>query len=354
MSDVVRRPAEATELPLDPLLVLEPLEAYLESLDLGRGRITAEPIGDGHSNVTYLLRMEGGTIVLRRPPRGELPPSAHDVVREARLLQAVGALGAKVPEVLAICEDREIIGAPFYLMDLVDGQIVSEPSQISSWGPAERRQLADEVVGNLVALHRLDVGDPTLAWLGRPDGFLQRQIRRFSGLLERNATRPLPDLEWLAEWLPANAPASERVAVVHGDYRLGNLMFAPASPRLVAILDWELATIGDPLADLGYLTASWARSSHPQNVVNGLSSVTRASGFSDAEYLAARYAAAAGVSVTELPWYEVLALWRAAIFLEGSYRRFLAGTTADAYFAQLETGVPQLGEIARKIAQMSS
>jgi aminoglycoside phosphotransferase (APT) family kinase protein len=354
MSDVVRRPAEAAKLPLEPLLVLEPLEDYIESVGLGRGPVVAEPIGDGHSNITYQLRTNASVIVLRRPPRGELPPSAHDVVREARLLQAVGALGTKVPEVLAICEDRDVIGAPFYLMDLVDGQVLSEPSQISSLGRAERARLADEVVDNLAAVHRLDVADPTLAGLGRPDGFLQRQVRRFGGLLERNATRPLPDLEWLAEWLPANAPASERAAVVHGDYRLGNLMFAPGSPRLIAILDWELATLGDPLADLGYLTASWARSSHPENVVNRLSSVTLESGFPDAADLAVRYAAATGASVAELPWYEALALWRAAIFLEGSYRRFLAGTTPDAYFAELEAGVPRLGEIARGIAQMCS
>lgn len=349
--DIVRRAGEGAASSPEPLLVLDPLEAFLEDRGLGRGKIAAAPIGDGHSNITYLLRTAGGELVLRRPPRGPLPPSAHDVIREARLLAAVRNLGARVPEVLAVCEDPDVIGAPFYLMTHVEGSVLTDRSHAGSRTPADRLRLANEVVDNLVALHELGASDPALSGFGRPEGFLRRQIRRFGGLLEHNATRPLPDLEWLEEWLAANAPTSQRDAVVHGDYRLGNLMFAPASPSLVAILDWELATLGDPLADLGYLTASWARSVHPRNVVNRLAAATLEPGFPDAAALADRYAAASGCSVAALPWYEALALWRAAIFLEGSYRRFLAGTTPDPYFAELETGVLRLGQIGRGIAE---
>ncbi|MDX6623355.1 MAG: hypothetical protein QOE75_1287, partial [Solirubrobacterales bacterium] len=181
---------------------------------------------------------------------------------------------------------------------------------------------------------------------GRPDGYLARQIKRFGGLLETNATRPLPELEQVSEWLGANLPDSPAPTVVHGDYRLGNVMFAPREPRLVAILDWEMATIGDPLADVGYMTATWSASADPANAVSDLSPVTRRPGFPGRDDLARRYAERSGRSVDALHWYQVLALWKAAIFLEGNYKRFVAGTTADPYYAELEQGVPALARAA--------
>lgn len=349
MTDVVRTAAEAAV--REPLLVLEPLEAFLDRAGLGAGPVTASPIGNGHSNVTYLLRRGDARWVLRRPPRGPLPPSAHDVVREARLLRALGPLGARVPEMLAVCDDKAVMGAPFYVMAFVDAHVVSEQLPEGLDVLAARQGIANELVDALVELHAIDATHPSLAGFGRPDGYLARQLKRFSRLLEMTATRRLPDLERAAEWLRVNLPASQATTVVHGDYRLGNMMYASsAPPRLTAILDWELATLGDPLADLGYLTATWAAPDDPPNPMLDLSQVTRLRGFPDRDALARRYSDITGASLEELAWYQVLALWKSAIFLEGSYRRFLAGTTSDAYFARLAEGVPALGRAALRTA----
>jgi aminoglycoside phosphotransferase (APT) family kinase protein len=348
--DVVRTPGDAAELELEPLLVLEPLEAFLDAAGLGAGPIEATAIGDGHSNVTYLLRRGEAKLVLRRPPRGPLPPSAHDVLREARLLSALGPRGFRVPAVLATCEDEGVIGAPFYVMPFVEGHVLSAtlPAQLGSAEAPAR--IAEELVDCLVDLHAIDVEAAGLTGFGRADGYLERQIKRFGGLLELNATRPLPDLERVAEWLAANVPASPGATVVHGDYRLGNVMFAPEEPNLVAVLDWEMATIGDPLADVGYMTAMWAEPSDPPNPVGDLSEVTRLPGFPSREDLAERYTDATGLSLQALPWYQVLALWKAAIFLEGNYKRFRAGTTADPFYAQLGEGIVALGKLAAERA----
>jgi aminoglycoside phosphotransferase (APT) family kinase protein len=352
VSDVVRTAAQAAGLELEPLLVLEPLEAFLDAAGLGAGPIEATAIGGGHSNVTYLLRRGEEKLVLRRPPRGPLPPSAHDVLREARLLSALGPLGFRVPAVLAICEDSAVIGAPFYVMPFVEGHVLTAtlPPEIGDGEVPPR--IAEELVDCLVDLHAIDVEAAGLTAFGRPDGYLERQIKRFGGLLELNATRPLPDLERVAEWLADNVPDSPRATVVHGDYRLGNVMFAPASPHLVAVLDWEMATIGDPLADVGYMTAMWAQADDPPNPVGDLSEVTRLPGFPGRAALAQRYVEATGLSLEALPWYQVLALWKAAIFLEGSYKRYQAGTTVDTYFARLGEGVEKLGRLAYERAEI--
>jgi aminoglycoside phosphotransferase (APT) family kinase protein len=352
-SDVVRTAAEAAEMPLGPLLVLEPLEEFLDAAGLGSGPIEPTPIGDGHSNVTYLLRRGEEKLVLRRPPRGPLPPSAHDVLREARLLAALFPLRFRVPEVLTTCEDEDVIGAPFYVMPFVEGQVLTEALPDALAGEGGPRRIAEELVDCLVELHEIDFAAVGLADFGRADGYLERQLKRFGGLLELNATRPLPDLERVAEWLGANIPSSPAATLVHGDFRLGNVMYAPAEPRLVAVLDWEMATIGDPLADLGYMTAMWAQAEDPYNAVSDLSSVTRNPGFPDRDFLAQRYSAATGHSVEALPWYQVLAIWKAAIFLEGSYKRFQDGTTADPYFARLGEGVETLGRLAAERAGLA-
>ncbi len=353
MSDVVRTPAEAARLELEPLLVLEPLEGYLDGAGLGGGPIEATEIGDGHSNVTYLLRRGEARLVLRRPPRGPLPPSAHDVLREARLLSALGPRGFRVPAVLASCEDEGVIGAPFYVMPFVEGHVLSATLPAPLDAPGSPARIGEELVDCLVDLHAIDVEAAGLTGFGRPDGYLERQIKRFEGLLELNATRPLPDLERVAGWLAANLPSSPTATVVHGDYRLGNVMYAPSAPDLVAVLDWEMATIGDPLADVGYMTAMWAQGGDPVNPVGDLSGVTRLPGFPTREALAERYVAATGLSLDALPWYQVLALWKAAIFLEGNYKRFVAGTTADPFYAGLDAGILTLASLAAERAGLA-
>jgi aminoglycoside phosphotransferase (APT) family kinase protein len=344
LTAIVDTPEEAAALELPPLLVRRPLEAFLDAHGLGAGPLDAEPIGEGHSNVTYRVR---GDYVLRRPPRPPLPPSAHDVLREALLLRAVQDTAVRVPRVLATCDDAAVIGAPFYVMERIDGDVLTTRLPAGTDPEAVGAEIADA----LVEVHAADWRACGLEGYGKPTGYLERQLRRFSGLWEHNRTRELPVMERVAEWLGANRPESDPArpaTIVHGDYRLGNTMFA--GDRLVAIFDWELATIGDPLADVGYLVATWAQRDDPEGAIVGLSPVTREPGFPDRAALVARYEERSRRSMSHLRWYTTLALWKSAVFLEGSYKRRLAGTTDDPFFDKLAQGVPELAERAWKTA----
>lgn len=320
------------------------LLSYLDGVGLGSGPVEAEPIGDGHSNLTYLLRRGGERFVLRRPPAGAISRSANDVVREARVLEALAATSVPVPEVLAICEDEDVIGVPFFLAGFVEGRalVVDLPPR---WGAEEAKRAADGAVEALLTLHATDLEASGLGAFGRPDGYLERQLRRFSGLLEENATRPLPQLDRVGEWLADNLPPTQVAAFVHGDFRLGNLLFDDRGD-VGAVLDWEMATTGDPLADLGYMTAMWAEEGDLPTPMTELSRVTKLPPFPRRSELARRYAEGSGLALDALPWYQVLALWKAAIFLEGSYRRYRAGASEDRYFAALDEGVPALAAAA--------
>jgi aminoglycoside phosphotransferase (APT) family kinase protein len=324
---------------------VESLAAYLDEVGIGAGPVTLEPIGEGHSNLTYRLRRGEACLVLRRPPRGELSPSANDVAREARILAALAGTSVPVPTVHAICEDTEVLGAPFYLAAFVAGEVLGDRLPDGFRRPGEGERIAGALVDGLVEVHAVDLAATGLADTAPPTGYLERQLRRFGTLLEANATRPLPDLERVRDWLESNRPESPATTLVHGDYRLGNVMFA-AGPRIAAILDWEMSTIGDPLADLGYLTATWADPDDVPNPLFALSEVTRGDGFPDRAALARAYGERTGRPLEALGWYQVLALWKSAIFLEGSYRRYLAGDSQDPYFAGLDVGVPALARAA--------
>jgi aminoglycoside phosphotransferase (APT) family kinase protein len=349
VSAIVDTPEEAAALALPPLLVRRPLEAFLDAHGLGRGPVEAEAIGEGHSNVTFAIRRGEEAWVLRRPPRPPLPPSAHDVLREARLLEAVRDADVRTPVVIAHCGDPGVIGAPFYVMERVEGEVMTTavPSALDAAG--DRRRIGEELVDTLVEIHAVDWRTCGLEGYGKPTGYLDRQLRRFGGLWEHNRTRELPAMDRLTAWLGEHRPESPAATIVHGDFRLGNLMYAPdPPPRVVAVFDWELATIGDPLADVGYMVATWAEPGDDAGELFG--GVTREGGFPSREELIARYEAGSGRSMSDVRWYTTLALWKAAVFLEGSYKRRLAGTTEDAFFDMLETGVPALAERALGIA----
>jgi aminoglycoside phosphotransferase (APT) family kinase protein len=254
--------------------------------------------------------------------------------------------------VVATCDDAAVIGAPFYVMDLVEGEVITGALPAALDAEAERRRVGEELVDALVELHAVDWRACGLEGYGKPTGYLERQLRRFSGLWEHNRTREVPALDRVTAWLAEHRPESPAATIVHGDYRLGNTMFAPAAPaRLVCIFDWELATIGDPLADVGYLVATWSQPGDPADVPFSFGDVTRRPGFPSREALIARYEAATGRSMSDVRWYTTLALWKAAVFLEGSYKRRLAGTTDDAFFDTLERGVPAIAERAWAVAQ---
>src|SRR5215204_3127686 len=262
--DVVDTTQEAMRLEHAPLIVREPLEAFLDEHGIGSGRLEAERIGEGHSNFTFLVTRADARVVLRRPPRPPLPPSAHDVLREARLLRALEGTPVRVPRVLAVGDDEEVLGVPFYVMEEVHGSVLASQVPDALDTPEQRARTAEELIDALVEVHAVDWRACGLEGFGKPTGYLERQVRRFAGLWDISRTREVPAVERIAGWLAENVPRSGAATIVHGDFRLGNTMYAPDAPaRLIAIFDWEMATIGDPLADVGYLCATWTEAGDP-------------------------------------------------------------------------------------------
>jgi aminoglycoside phosphotransferase (APT) family kinase protein len=350
--DIVATHADVSANARPPLLVIEPLRRFLDEHGLGEGEIRARPIGEGHSNVTYLIERTGAEVVLRRPPRPPLPPSAHDVLREARLLEALKDTPARGPRVLAVCADEHVIGCPFYVMERIEGEVIvsSVPPALDS--PAQRRQIGEELIEALAEIHAVDWQAVRLEGFGKPTGYLERQLRRFGGLWEINRTREIPAVERVGAWLAEHLPESGPATIVHGDYRLGNTIFAAARPaRLEAVLDWEMATIGDPLADLGYLCMMWSESGDPEGGMRAhLGNVTRAEGFPTRGELIERYERRTGRSMEDLRWYTTLALWKSVVFMEGNYKRAVAGATDDPYLKQFGDGVVELAKQAEEVA----
>ncbi|HLY49596.1 MAG TPA: phosphotransferase family protein [Solirubrobacteraceae bacterium] len=347
--DIVRTHEEAAANTREPLLVLEPLAAFLAANGLeAPADLSASPIGEGHSNVTFVLSTE---VVLRRPPRGPLPPSAHDVLREARLLRALEATPVRVPRVLAVCPDADVIGAPFYVMEQVTGEVITDSLPADLDNPVQRARIADQLIDALVELHAVDWSAAGLQGFGKPSGYLERQLRRFAGLWEHNKTRELPEVEAVGTWLRENLPESPPATIVHGDYRLGNTMFSSRAPaELVAIFDWEMATIGDPLADLGYMVMHWTQPGDPPSKFS-LHTVTRLEGFPTREELVSRYEERSGRAMAALDWYVTLALWKAVVFMEGNYKRAIAGSTDDPYLKSFGDGVVEIAQRALRVSQ---
>jgi aminoglycoside phosphotransferase (APT) family kinase protein len=353
--DIVDRAADAQGAPRPPLLVVDTIRDFLDEHALGSGGLSARRIGEGGgSNFSFLLRREDGTrLVLRRPPRPPLPPTAHDVVRESRLQLALEPLGIRVARIRAVCEDVALIGAPFYVYDYVDGHVVTTelPPPLDTDGEA-RRRLGDDLVDTLVEIHAADVNAPALAAFARPGSYAERQVRRFSQLWEVNQTRELPTVVDVGRWLGEHVPPPLPPTVVHGDYRLGNMIVAAERPdRIVAVLDWEMGAIGDPRADLGYLVATYSEPGGPANPL-GTSPVTATQGFLSRAGLVTRYVERSGRDVEPLAWFEALALWKAAVFCEAIYGRYVRGelTADDARARRFETGVPELAAAAAAIA----
>ena len=349
MSDIVRTRADAEGLARPPLLVLDRLEAFLDDHGLGAGPVRAARIGDGGgSNFSFLLERGAERYVLRRPPRPPLPPSAHDMVREARLQLALAPHGIRLAPIVAVCEDEDVIGLPFYVMRFLDGHVITQELPPGLDDPASRARLGDELVDALVEIHAADVRDPGLAAFARPGSYLERQVRRFSQLWEINATREIPAVVEVGQKLAGRLPDPLPDTVVHGDYRLGNLMVERERPdRVEAVLDWEMGAIGDPRADLGYLLATYNEPGGEPSAL-AASPVTTSEGFPTKGHLVERYVARSGRDVGPLGWFEALALWKAAVFCEAIYGRYTRGElgAADERAAAFETSVPLMAETA--------
>jgi len=355
VTEIVETATAAEPGGLAPLLVLDRVRAFLDDHRLGVGALRAERIGEGGgSNFSFLLeRDDGRRLVLRRPPRPPLPPTAHDVVRESRLQLALAPLGIRVPTIRAVCEDASLLGVPFYVADYVDGHVVTIelPPPLDA-EPEARRRLADDLVDTLAEIHAADVATPALAVFARPGSYAERQVRRFSQLWEVNRTREVPDVVAVGSWLGRHVPPPLPPTVVHGDYRLGNMVLDGGRPdRIAAVLDWEMGAIGDPRADVGYLVATYSEPGGPPNPL-GTSPVTAAPGFPSRTELVDRYVESSGRDVEPLAWFESLALWKAAVFCEAIYGRFIRGelTGHDERASRFEQGVPQLAAAAAAAA----
>ena len=340
--------ADTAGLERPPLLVVDAVEEYLRGLGFGDGALAWERIGEGHSNVTYAIAYAGRDLVLRRGPRPPHAPSTHDMVREARVQRVLGAAGVPVPVIVAECDDPAVLGVPFYVMERVDGEVITDAVPPPLDDVDGRRGIGFAAVDALADLHAVRVDAGEVATLGRPDGYLARQVGRFAALWDVNSRRSFPAVAELAAWLAERMPETQRAAVVHGDFRIGNLMYAPGTPaRVAAILDWEMATLGDPLADLGYFTATYARPGSAPTPLE-LTPVTRLDGFPETAELVARYAARHPLDLSMLPWYEALAFFKAAVFCEALYTRWLDGQRpGDTFGPTLEDGVPRLLEAAQ-------
>jgi aminoglycoside phosphotransferase (APT) family kinase protein len=237
-------------------------------------------------------------------------------------------------------------------MERLDGDVVASAVPAPLDSEQERRRMGEELVDALVTLHGVDWRAAGLEGFGKPDGYLERQVRRFGGLWERNRTRDVPAVERVGRWLGENLPESPPATIVHGDFRLGNVMYAPDPPaHVIAIFDWEMSTIGDPLADLGYLCTFWISHDDPPAGIFEQHAVTRAPGFPSRAELIARYEERSGRSMSDIRWYEAMALWKIIVFMEGNYRRALAGSVDDPYLTSFGEAIAGLAERAEAITR---
>lgn len=292
------------------------------NIDGLRAPFTYAPIGDGRSNLTYgVTDSTGRRVVLRRPPLGQLLATAHDMTREYTLISSLAPTGVPLPDALGLCTDEAVNGPPFYVMSYVDGVVLNSAVVAAALSPEARLRAGRDLVDVLAALHGVDVDTVGLDTFAKRSGYVERQLKRWSAQWEASKTRELAEVEEVARLLAADIPEPQGVDVTHGDYRFGNCMFDADSGELRAVLDWELCTLGDGMADLGYLGLQWSRDQH-QPGATGVDP-TSAGGFPTWSEVLARYEAGTGRDVTRVRYYIALAAWRLAVITEGVYARYL-------------------------------
>jgi aminoglycoside phosphotransferase (APT) family kinase protein len=312
-----------------------------------------EIIAGGLSNITYRLPLPSGTLILRRPPVGHLLPRAHDVAREYRVMAALAATPVPVPEPLAFCADPDVIGAPFYVMRDVGGEVLRSRADTGRLTAAQRSAVAGQMASTLAALHAVDPAAVGLGGFGRPSGYCRRQLATWGAQWDRSRTRDLPDMIRLLAALSKRAPDDSATSIVHGDYRLDNVIveLGGGGPRIRAVLDWELSTLGDPLADLGTTLAYWHdQGDQERAAIPVAAGVTAWPGFPTAAEFAGCYASASGRELCDLSFYLALGTMKLAVILEGVHARYLAGQAAGLGYDTAGAAVPVLA--ARGMRQL--
>lgn len=316
------------------------LAAYLRE-HLGGDGLEVEQFPGGHSNLTYLVRWDGTEYVLRRAPMGPVAPKAHDMVREYGVLEKVHPLFPAAPRVALLCQDPSVLGVPFFLMERRRGVILRRalPPQYEGMEDVPRR-ISEALVDGLAALHGVDIVESGLIALGKPEGFLSRQVEGWAGRWERAKVEEVPDMERAVAWLRDTMPGPQAATLVHNDYKLDNVMLAPDDPgRIVAVLDWEMTTVGDPLVDLGLSLCYWQQPAETFGALGGPGWFTR-------DEFVARYAEKTGLDVSRVAWYEVLGAFKLAVIVQQIFYRFHVGQTRDPRFATMDRQVRAIAAMA--------
>jgi aminoglycoside phosphotransferase (APT) family kinase protein len=299
--------------------------------------VAVEQFPSGHSNLTYLVRLGSRELVLRRPPFGSKVRSAHDMAREYRVLSKLHAAYLAAPKALLYCDDLSILNAPFYLMEPIRGMIVRhDPPPGVAFSPETARRLSEAFVDNLARLHRLDYTAIGLADLGKPQGYLERQVKGWIERYHNSKTHDLPEVERISAWLSLHLPASQETALIHNDYKYDNVVLDPGDPtKIVGVLDWEMCTLGDPLTDLGTALAYWTDPQDPKELHEIRSAPTTLPGTLTRTQLVARYADAAGRDPGDMTFYLTFARFKVAVIIQQIYYRYAQGLTQDTRFAEM-------------------
>jgi len=312
-------------------------------------------IQGGRSNLTYIISDGAHEWILRRPPLGHVLPTAHDMTREHRVLAALHDTDVPVPRPLALCEDESVNGAPFYVMEKVDGVVLRAAADAAKLSEAEARTASEALIDVLARIHTVDWHAVGLEGWGHPEGYLERQVRRWGQQWERSKTRELPALEECVRRLRNALPESGPPAIVHGDYRFDNTMLTHDYRDIAAVLDWEMATLGDPLADVGLLLVYWAdRDGASRAQISVAQGVTSFPGFFTRDEVVEQYAKRSGRAVEHLDWYVVFGFYKLAVIIEGIHARYLQGKTLGEGFSEIGAGVVTLIDSALSVASSSS
>lgn len=284
-------------------------------------------IAGGRSNLTFAVTdANDRRMVLRRPPTGSVLATAHDMAREHRIISAVGPTAVPVPDTLGLCEDHSVNGATFYVMDFVDGVVLDNPDKAAPMTVDARRRAGEHLIDVMADLHSVDVDEVGLGDLARRDGYVERQVRRWTTQWEKSKTRELAAIDEVARRLAADLPEQKGVVIAHGDYRFGNCLVDTDEGKITGVLDWELCTLGDPLADLGYLGVYWSDPGEPQSRPNDPTGIE---GFPTYDDLLARYEQRTGRDLSNINYYRAFSAWRLAVISEGVYARFLKGAMGN-------------------------
>jgi aminoglycoside phosphotransferase (APT) family kinase protein len=332
----------------------ERLQVWLDEALPGEELLAMHRLSGGNSNETYLLETSAGRRVLRRPPAATISPSAHSMEREARILGALARTEVPAPRPLGLCTDRDVLGAPFIVMEFVDGvSLLDRLPEAYPAGASSVRAVGEALVDALAALHSAPWRELGLGDFGKPDGFLERQVSRWRGQYQQYSVREIPAFDRVADWLEASIPPTVEPGILHGDFHLDNCLVSFTPPaRVLAIVDWEMATIGDPLLDLGLALAFWGNERPERPGFPQVQAVSRVAGAPSREELARRYAEQSGRSVEHLPYYLALAFWKLAAIVEGAYAQYLAGKQDTEYARSLAHDVPALLDEAAGFADL--